>query len=107
MSEYKGQGFESFSQSGGLSSQERAIDRENTLTFRERAEKLMEHAEKVVHQARAASLVRGLLQKIGGIGNLTEDVCERFAEENPQYFDEGPVILAIALALEKERKSDH
>jgi hypothetical protein len=108
MGEFSGHGRGIF-ESTGLSSEERALakEQEGELTFHKRAEKLHDYAEKLAHQARTAALVHGLMRQIGKIELLDEETCEKFALDHPQFFDEGPAVFAVAVALEKVKRSEH
>lgn len=90
------------------SEEERNIAKsEREQTFESRVEKLKDYAEKLAHQARTAALVHGLMRQVGKIELLDEATCEKFALDHPDFFDEGPAVFAVAVALEKAKRSGH
>ncbi|MDD5084007.1 MAG: hypothetical protein PHT88_03710 [Candidatus Moranbacteria bacterium] len=103
---YRGNGLAEIHKTG-LTAGERAAEGENNQSYLERAGKLKAYAEKIAHDTRTAILVHGLLREVGDLKFLTDEKCDKFAEEHPSHFDEGPAVLAVAIALEAEKRSTH
>jgi hypothetical protein len=108
MSEFHN-GLKDFENNNHLSIEEQEIAKmDRSKTFEDGVEKLKKyaeeiaHAEQVIYMAKKAALVRQFLGKIGGIEHLTEKQCNDFAERNKNYFDQGELVYAIAVALDKD-----
>jgi hypothetical protein len=105
---YKGSGINAFRNGGEqMSYQERKLDENRKLSFKESVLILQEHAEKIAHHAKTHELVKRFLHEVGGIEKLNPENCEKFAEEHSNHFYEGPMVYAVALAIERERRSSH
>lgn len=105
---FKGVGTESYKGSGGLSSQERQVLKEQGKTsFEQQKEKLMEGAKIVVKNHEFVQLVTALLKKHGDdLNNLTEDVCQTFLDRNPDLpYDEPGMVYDVAAIIAKRKSS--
>lgn len=102
---YHGTGLQAMQRSG-LTPEENALSRGETMTFEEKAEKLQTGAETItIKYPKLAFAIEAFSQEQGGAQNLSEVDCEHFLSKHPTISYEPAMILAVARKVETTKRT--